>query len=252
MLNDNGGWVVAKKIDKRTLTTEATRTRLLDAAERLFAEHGLDGVSVRDIAAAAHVDVAMINYHFGSKLGLFRAVFHRRGDALNAMRLQALGSALPSSRGRPDLEKVIYALAAPNIYLRHLPNMGGLAFGRIVVREMTDPKEQARGLISETFDSGVEKFLAALSDALPDASRTALHWAYHFAIGTLIQTMASTGRLEKLSKGACTFDDPEEVLSYLVPFIVHGMAGCVRHGSPRKARRPSGKKATSSRNVRPA
>ena len=241
-----------KKTDKRALASDATRTRLLEAAERLFAEHGLDGVSVRSIAAAAHVDVAMINYHFGSKLGLFRAVFRRRADALNAMRLQALGGALPRSRGRPDLERVLYALAAPNQYLRHLPDMGGLAFGRIVVREMTDPKGQERGLISEAFDPVVEKFMAALSEALPGASPAALHWAYHFAIGTLIQTMASTGRLEKLSKGQCTFSDPEEVLSYLVPFIMHGMVGCVRHGGPRRKRRPPSRKSTSSRSGRPA
>lgn len=243
-----------RKIDKRTMASDATRTRLLEAAERLFAEHGLDGVSVRSIAAEASVDVAMINYHFGSKVGLFRAVFHRRADALNAMRLQALGGALPRSRGRPDLERVVYALAAPNLYLRHLPDMGGLAFGRIVVREMTDPKANGRGLVAETFDPVVEKFMAALADALPGASRAALHWAYHFAIGTLIQTMASTGRLEKLSKGACTFHDPEEVLSYLVPFIMHGMAGCVKHGGPHKKRRPPAKKAkaTSSRSARPA
>ena len=240
------------KTDKRALASEATRTRLLDAAERLFAEHGLDGVSVRSIAAAAHVDVAMISYHFGSKMGLFRAVFHRRADALNAMRLQALGGALPRSRGRPDLERVVYALAAPNLYLRHLPDMGGLAFGRIVVREMTDPKEQQRGLISESFDPVVQKFMAALSAALPGASSTALHWAYHFAIGTLIQTMASTGRLEKLSKGECSFNDPEEVLRYLVPFIMHGMAGCVKQGGPRKARKSRARKATSSRSARPA
>lgn len=244
---------LTKKTHKRALAAEATRLRLLDAAERLFAEHGVDGVSVRSIAAAAHVDVALINYHFESKAGLFRAVFHRRADALNAMRLQALGGALPRSSGRPDLARVIYALAAPNIYLRHLPDMGGLAFGRIVVREMTDPKEQERGLVSESFDAVVEKFMAALSEALPGASPAALHWAYHFAIGTLIQTMASTGRVEKLSGGACTFDDPEEVLSYLVPFIRRGMEGCAREGGLRKARKAARRrKATSSRSARPA
>src|SRR5829696_1349054 len=132
---------------KRKRAAEATRARIIEAAEHLFAEHGLDGVSVRTIATAAHVDVALIAYHFSSKVGLFRAVFHRRADPLNAMRLQALGAALPRSRGRPDLERVLYALAAPNIYLRHLPDMGGLEFGRIVVREMTDPKGEQRGLI---------------------------------------------------------------------------------------------------------
>jgi AcrR family transcriptional regulator len=233
---------VSQKTNKRKLAAAATRARILEAAERLFAEHGLDGVSVRTIAAAADVDVAMIAYHFGSKPGLFRAVFHRRADALNAMRLQALSGALPRSRGRVDLERVVYALAAPNIYLRHLPDMGGLAFGRIVVREMTDPKGEERGLIAEAFDPVVDKFLVALKHALPHAPRRALLWAYHFTIGTLIQTMASTGRLEKVSKGACTFNDPEEVLSYLVPFIMHGMAGLAKDAGQRDHRRATSKR----------
>lgn len=245
------------KTGKRQRDGEATRARILQAAERLFAEHGLDGVSVRTIAAAAHVDVAMIAYHFGSKLGLFHTVFRRRADPLNAMRLQALGAALPRAHGRPDLERVVYALAAPNIYLRHLPDMGGLEFGRIVVREMTDPKGEERGLIAEAFDPVVAKFLRALHEALPGASKKALHWAYHFTIGTLIQTMASTGRLEKVSGGLCSFKDPEEVLGYLVPFVMHGMAGCVGHplpakAAPRRRRATSGRSGAPSRSARPA
>ena len=141
--------------------------RLLDAAERLFAEHGLDGVSLRTIAAAAHVDVALIHYHFSSKLGLFKAVFHRRADPLKAMRFQAVQSALPRSRGRPDLERVVYALAAPNVYLRHIPNMGGEPFSRLLVRELTDPTQEQRGIISETFDPDVKHFISARSESLP-------------------------------------------------------------------------------------
>ena len=55
-----------------------TRERILRAAERLFAEHGYDGVSVRSIAAAAKVQLALLSYYFQSKLGLYRAVFQRR------------------------------------------------------------------------------------------------------------------------------------------------------------------------------
>jgi AcrR family transcriptional regulator len=237
---------MSPKPGKRKQAAAATRARILEAAEALFAEHGLDGVSVRTIATAAHVDVAMINYHFASKVGLFRAVFRRRADPLNAMRLQALGAALPRTRGRPDLERVVYALAAPNIYLRHLPDMGGVPFGRIVVREMTDPKGEQRRLIADAFDPVVEKFLHALSEAMPGAPRKALLWAYHFTIGTLIQTMASTGRLEKLSRGLCTFKDPEEVLGYLVPFIMHGIVGCVKHARAAKSPAPR-RRATSRR-----
>jgi AcrR family transcriptional regulator len=90
------------------------RERILDAAEALFAEHGYDGVTLRRIATAADVDVALANYHFGKKLELFEAVFERRAALLNGARREALHACQASSGKRgPSVEQIIEAFLRP-------------------------------------------------------------------------------------------------------------------------------------------
>ena len=215
-------------LGRRQLATEATKERILAAAEKLFSEQGLDGVSVREIAAAAKLDVAMINYHFGSKLGLYRAVFHRRIDQLTEQRLGGLDEVLARFQGRaPELRDVVHALIAPNILLRSNAELGGVPFARLIVREMTDPNERERGIISEMFDQTAYRYIEAIAVIFPGAPRAEIHWAYHFAIGTLVHAMASTGRLEYLSRGACQMSDPDVILGRLVPFVESGFEGCL-------------------------
>jgi AcrR family transcriptional regulator len=230
-----------KKTNQRATAAQASRLRLLNAAEKRFSEQGLDGVSVREIAAAARLDVAMINYHFGSKLGLYKAVFQRRIEALSEQRLAGLERVM-AKRGRalPSLEDIVYALVAPNIRLRSDPSLGGIPFARLIVREVTDPNERQRGIMSAAFDETAYRYLEALALLFPAAPRAELQWAYHFAIGTLIQTMASTGRLEHLSRGACDMSDPDVVLARLVPFVVAGLRGVLgnsKFGVPCGAKR---------------
>lgn len=226
------------KTRARRQAGEASRERILDAAESLFSQRGLEGISVREIAAGAKLDVAMINYHFGSKLGLYRAVFRRRIDGLTEQRLGGLEKVLGARAGGPPLlEDVIYALVAPNIRLRSDPSLGGVPFARLIVREVTDPNERERGIMSDAFDETTYRYIDALALIFPGAPRPELLWAYQFAIGTVVQTMASTGRLEHLSRGACDMSDPEAVLERLVPFLVKGLRGCLdRYGGSPQAK----------------
>src|SRR4029077_2217789 len=73
-----------------TAKSARTKERILRVAERLFAEHGYDGVSMRALAAGASVQLALLSYYFGNKLGVYRAVFERRIDPLSAQRRAAL------------------------------------------------------------------------------------------------------------------------------------------------------------------
>ncbi len=215
------------KPNKRKQAAEATQKRLLLAAERQFAEHGFAGASVRDICGRAKVDLAMINYHFASKLGLYRAVFLRRSEVLNKHRLEELDRVLQAESDCADLAGVVRALVGPNIRLRNDAKLGGLAFARMIAHEMIDPNGQRRNIIGHIFDTVASRFIEALALVLPQASRADLHWAFHFSIGALVQTMANNGRLEKISKGACSVSDVEVVLDHLVPFVAHGILGCV-------------------------
>ena len=88
--------------------------RILDAAEELFARHGYDGVTMRQIASKAEVDVALANYHFGKKEELFHAVFNRRAEILSATRRKVLmESQKQSGKGKQTLEQIIEAFLLP-------------------------------------------------------------------------------------------------------------------------------------------
>jgi len=221
-------------LNKRAQAAEATRRRLLLAAERVFAENGYENAAARDICARAKANLAMINYHFGSKLGLYRAVFLRRGEVLNKHRIEELDRVMQAARGRPDLTGVVRALVGPNIRLRNDAAMGGIHFARMIAHEIIDPNGKRREIIGLIFDKVASRFIEALSLALPQASHADLHWAYHFTIGTLVQTMANNGRIEKISKGACRVSNVEVVLDHLVPFVAQGILGCV--ASPGRVR----------------
>jgi AcrR family transcriptional regulator len=94
------------------VAAQDTRERILDAAEREFAENGLQATSLRTITAAAEANLASVNYHFGSKDGLVKAVFARRLEPLNEARLALLADCESSAGGEPPrLERVVEALA---------------------------------------------------------------------------------------------------------------------------------------------
>lgn len=214
--------------DKRKLAGQATRERLLAAAEQLFASRGFDGTSTRALVEEAGVDIAMIVYHFGSKLGLYREILLRRAERVNEVRLAELDAVLGArEQGTPDLAAVVRALVGTNIRLRTDPSLGGLPVARLFARELIDPDQAGRHTIAEMFGKAAQRFIAAIGLALPHASQESIYWAYHFAISAMVQTMANVSTLEDLSGGVCDMSDSERVIDHLVPFVVEGIKGCV-------------------------
>jgi len=109
----------------------STRERILGAAETLFARHGFAGASLRQVTAAANVNLAAVNYHFGSKDNLIEEVFRRRLDELNARRLAALAAA--TAKAELDLEDVLAAFVRPALELS-LDQPDDHAFMRVLAR----------------------------------------------------------------------------------------------------------------------
>ncbi|HYL25936.1 MAG TPA: TetR family transcriptional regulator, partial [Burkholderiales bacterium] len=106
-----------------------TRTRILDAAEELFMQHGFEGTSMRLLTAKAEVNLAAVNYHFGSKHALVEAVFRRRLDPMNAARLAELDK-LEAAERLPQPEGIIRAFIAPGLRLMEDAKGGGRNFVR--------------------------------------------------------------------------------------------------------------------------
>ena len=214
---------------------------MLDAAEHMFARHGFDGVSVRDITTAAGVDVALISYHFGGKRELFTAVFQRRAEMLNPERLALLDevrrAALP---GIPALEDIINAFTYP---LLERSARGGPAWKSYfaLVAQVNNSPEWGPILMTQYFDPLVEKFIAVLREALPGCPPREVYWGYQFLTGALTLTFAETGRIDKLSGGLCKSSDLDSVHQRLARYAAAGFRAL--HVAAVADERPSGNRA---------
>jgi AcrR family transcriptional regulator len=217
--------------------SHATRERILDAAEILFAERGYHGVSIRDVTGAAEVDVALVAYHFGNKQGLLEAVLMRRAADLNDERMARLDAVLANSgRKPPELEDIIDAFTHPLLDRSTRGSAGWKSYFALIA-EINNSREFGGALMSRFFDPIVQRFIEAIRLALPDGADRDIYWAYHFLSGALTLTFAETGRIDKLSSGACRSTDLASVHERLVPYCAAGFRALVGGGRTQSARR---------------
>jgi len=205
-------------------------TAILDAAERVFALHGFDGASMRQIATGAGVAQALLHYHFGSKEKLFEAMFARRSDAINAERAARLDSLFGDDAG-PRLEDLIEALFRPTMEAGH-SGQGGNLFSRILAATANADDERSRSLIGAHYDSIALRFIEAFRRVEPRLGEADAVWAYMFAIGVGMTMMAATGRAGRLSGGACDDGNVDAIMARIVPFITAGIRGLVESADP--------------------
>ncbi|TGD75781.1 TetR/AcrR family transcriptional regulator [Mangrovimicrobium sediminis] len=214
--------------------------RILDVAEELFALHGYDGVTLRQIATGAGVDVALANYHFGKKLDLFRAVFDRRSVELNQSRLQALRQfqAEAGPQG-PSVEQIIEAFTRP-LEIAQRDGDSGWANYLALVAYINNSPYWGPKMMTKLFDKLVLEFIEALRTALPDAREEDIFWCYQNLSGSLTLALARTGRIDKLSGGTCRSSDLGAAFDRMIPFTAAGFrAVCqkgARTGTTRKKR----------------
>lgn len=198
-----------------------TRDRILGSAERLFAQYGFDGVSIRQIGAAACAQIALINYHFGTKDQLYRAVFERRIRPVSERRRAALAIAV-AQQPRPSLKAVLEALAGPWVEMRGTEE--GRDYTRLIAREINDPRESARGIVADLLDPIAREFIAAMEQALPQHSKADVHWAYHFLISTLQLILANPERITRLSGELFVGQRDDDVVNRLVSFVERALS----------------------------
>ena len=215
----------------------ATRERILDAAEKLLAERGYYGVSIRDVTGAADVDVALVAYHFGNKQGLLEAVFVRRAADLNDERLALLDAVLEGGGRRPPrLEDIIDAFTRPLLDRSTRGSAGWKSYFALIA-EINNSREFGGIIMSRFFDPVVQRFIEAIRHALPQCDDRDLYWAYHFLSGALTLTFAETGRIDRLSGGICRSSDLASVHERLVPYCAAGFRALCSTGRARAATR---------------
>jgi AcrR family transcriptional regulator len=204
----------------------ATKHRILDAAEALFVEHGFEATSLRSITAAADVNLAAANYHFGSKEELFEAVLTRRLDPMNQRRV-ALLAALEQEAGDAPVacDRILSALFLPALELARDPARGGSNFLRLLGRAYADPAPFIRHFLSEHYAEMIARFKEAFARALPYLPRRELSWRLHFMMGALSYTLAGTDALKLIHEIAPVDGgaNDELLLRRLAPFLLAGL-----------------------------
>lgn len=174
----------------------STKDRILGAAEELFAQFGFSGTSLRQVTSRADVNIAAVNYHFGSKENLVNEVFRRRMDGMSADRLSALKTALEQSPG--ELEPVLAAFVEPALALaqdRH----GGAAFVRVVARAYAEKNDSLRKFLSDHYGHVLREFAKAIATCVPSLSKEELYWRLDFLAGALTYAMADFGLIKRPS-----------------------------------------------------
>ena len=208
----------------------ATKARILDAAEALFMEHGFEATTLRAITATAGVNLAAVNYHFGSKEELFQAVLTRRLDPMNQARVALLTQLEADCAPNPvPCDRILWAMFRPALELARDPARGGKDFLRLLGRAYADPAPFIRRFLSEQYATMIERFKAAFARALPDLPKRELSWRLHFIMGALSYTLAGTDALKLIAElTPSEVPNDEMLLRRLAPFLLAGLTSPLR------------------------
>lgn len=234
---------------KRSVPTQKPRTKaeqraatleqILDAAEYLFSKHGLNGVTLRDVAVKVGVHTSLMHYYFVDKRRLFEAVFARRAGTTSTRRLEALERYERESNGSPTVEGALRAFLDTDLDLYITGGEGWRNFAAFAA-QVSNSAEGAE-MMDLHFDPVVLKLIGMLRKALPDCTDAQIFWGYDFVSGALMHVLGRTGRIDKLSGGACKSDDFEAVREHLASFMAAGFTAiCAKPRQRARRSRPGG------------
>src|SRR5689334_16484665 len=159
----------------------ATKNLVFNAAERLFALHGFQNVSVRDITADAGVNLASVNYHFGSKDALLFEIFRRRTAELNRERARMLHEANDRHEGKPPVREILAALFTPPLRWGSPENDRRISV-QFIIRSRSEGTEEMREALKNDV-SHLARFSEALIGACPNLPPETVYWRLHFCLG---------------------------------------------------------------------
>lgn len=197
----------------------STKERILAAAEALFAQRGFDGASLRQLTASAGVNLAAVNYHFGSKEKLVEQVFKRRLDALNQHRLAELAKVA----GQPNttLDDVLAAYIRPALELSHEGN--GSLFMRVLARAFAEHDDTLRQFLSDNYGHVMRQFTAEFARLLPHLEKAELYWRIDLVTGALTHAMSGFGMIQR-KDNVSEQQHREQTAAHLIRFAAAGLS----------------------------
>lgn len=228
-----------------TTNPKETRERILDAAESLFSDHGFRDVSLRQITSEAAVNIAAVNYHFGSKDALIAEVLSRVVSPINRKRLQLLDEAEARHGDAPvPVEKILESLHRPVVDQLHESEHQESVYLKLAGRCLSEPAENFSSALVEIFQEMIDRYLAAVRKTLPDIDEKDLFWRMHLSFGTMVYALTHGDRVALFSKGRIETPEPEEILDRLIQFTAAGLRSESTRRPARREGTPSKGKAT--------
>jgi len=196
--------------------------QILNAAEYLFSQHGLYGVTLKDVAKRVGVHHTLLNYYFSDKRALFDAVFARRAVVTSDRRMKAMDEYEQSCGGKPTVEGALHAFLDTDLDLYIEGGEGWKNYAALTAQVANTP-EWGANMMDNHFDPVVLRLVDLLKKAMPNAELKDIFWGYHFVTGSLMLTLARTGRIDKLSGGLCHSDDFKAVKDRMARFMAAGI-----------------------------
>lgn len=194
--------------------------QILDAAEYLFSKHGLHGVTLRNVAQRVGIHTTLLHYYFKDKVNLFETVFARRAGVTSSRRMVALEQYEAEAGDRPTVEGALHAFLDTDLDLYFEGGETWMNYAAFCARVSNTPEGAA--LMDVHFDPVVHKLVSILKRALPGYSDEDIYWGYHFVTGALMNTLARTGRIDRLSGGVCRSADFPAVKQRIAKFMAAG------------------------------
>ena len=215
------------------IRTADTRERILDAGERLFMIHGYEGTSMRLITSEASVNLAAVNYHFGSKESLIQEVFRRRLDWLNDERLRVLIEMEEAAAGKPlKPSQIVDGFFGTLLRMADDNERGGMTFLRLLGRTLTEPSEFIRTFLAHEYATVMERYKEAFFKALPDVPKAEIVWRFHFMLGATSYAIAGTDALRLVTDWQVEEADAVDRVDRLVPRLMSFLMGGLRAPLP--------------------
>lgn len=199
-----------------------TKKKIISVAEVLFAEKGFKETSLRTITGQARVNLASVNYHFGDKRNLIRAVLDKYLEAF----MPAVGEEMArlERQQQVSMEEVFFALKSPLAELKKVSPDGTERFLQLIGRGYSEVQGHLRWFITTRYGDVLDRFIAQVSRANPELDRESLFWRLHFTLGTCVFTMASSEALMDIANSEFEPEQHvERIFDQIVPYLASGM-----------------------------
>ena len=212
-------------MNKESVNQADTKQRILDAAEYLFAQNGYRGTSLRTITGKARVNLAAVNYHFGSKKALVEDVIKRRLIPLNMIRkkrLEEVKAAADRKGKKPDIKAVLSAFIEPTLKFKE-SDPGAEHFFTFIGRSFTDPDNTVRDVFIKYIMPLFKLLHETACQALPALSRDLVFWRLHFTLGALFHSIHMCGHVKPEFMHGSNEMDADSLIDLIVPYVTAGM-----------------------------